>query len=118
MNHVSRLDIARAAGVPLALLLVLSVQCVCSGPDPVTGPPTAPVVIEQTCKLPPKPVLPTPQSVTVPAAPDGGLLICFEAAEANALRQRDAVLKQWVREVLARCGSQEVRDAGSSSDSD
>ena len=111
MNHVpSRCEIAIA--VVGALLLVFGLDCACSGPRPVTGPgSTVPVVIRRTCELPPKPVLPTAKPTVV--NDDEGLLICFEAAEANALRERDAKLKQWIREVLVRCGDKGTSDAGS-----
>lgn len=88
------------------VLLVVCVDCACSKPNPVTGPP---VIVENRCELPPKPALPTPKA----HRPDDGDLICFTPGEANKLRERDAKLKQWVREVLARCSTEETKDAGS-----
>lgn len=92
----------------LAVMLVVGVDCACRKPNPVTGPP---VIIEKRCKLPPKPTLPEPQS----HRPTDGGLHCFTSEEANKLRHRDAVLKQWIREVLARCSDThtEAPDAGS-----
>lgn len=96
------------------VLLVLGSSFSCKPPKPVYQTP--PVVVENRCELPPKPVLPTPES----HRPGDRKLICFTPEEANKLRQRDAVLKQWVREVLARCGpvAEETKDAGSTSAKD
>lgn len=90
-----------------ASLLVCAAAC----PHNKPAAPVAPVVVENSCTLPPKPELPTPQ------AHRNGDLICFTPEEANKLRERDAKLKQWVREVLARC-SEEKEDAGSPSSKD
>lgn len=87
------------------VLLAIVLDCACC-PAPVTGPP---VIVENRCELPPKPVLPTAKA----HRPNDGDLICFTPEEANKLRERDAKLKQWVREVLARCSTEaQTDDAG------
>ena len=99
-----------------ALLLVVGVDCACRKSSVHTGPPVPPVIVERRCELPPKPVLPTPKA----HRPGDGSLTCFTPEEANKLRERDAKLKQWIREVLARCASdaEEAKDAGSTSTED
>lgn len=87
-----------------SILLVLSLDCACSSGhrrDPVTR-----LHVVQACKLPPKPVLPTPRAIL------DGDRICYTAAEALKLKERDARLKQWVREALLACPA-EAWDAGS-----
>lgn len=75
----------------------------------------SPVMVETTCKLPPTPVLPTPQ----PTATLRDGMVCFDAENAVQLKQRDAKLKQWIRETIARCSEpKEADDAGSSSSKD
>ena len=77
----------------------------------------SPVQVETTCKLPPIPTLPTPQPVAT--LRDG--TICFDAENAVQLKERDAMLKQWIRETIARCSEpskSEAKDAGSSSPTD
>lgn len=107
------MNVREVCGVfSVAALLALGWNCACtSGKRPVTGPPVPPVIVEKRCVLPPKPVLPTPKA----HRPNDGGLIAFTATEANKLRERDAKLKQWIREVLARCSdvSALVEDAGS-----
>lgn len=98
-----------AVSVAVGIVITHIVLASCR-PEPITGPPRAPVVVENRCALPPKPELPLPKS----HRPGDGGLICFTPEEANKLRERDAKLKQWVREVRARCG-EEVQDAGSPS---
>lgn len=98
-----------------SILLVIGLDCACSQPAVHTGPPV-PVVVEQTCRLPPVPQLPTATAAIISLdGGSGGRYICFEPEQANRLRARDAKLKQWIREVVARCGSvaKEARDAGS-----
>lgn len=94
----------------LAAILFGAFTCLHNKPP---EPVVAPVVVESTCTLPPKPELPTPKA----HRPGDGDLICFTPEEANKLRERDAKLKQWVREVLARC-REETQDAGSNSTED
>jgi hypothetical protein len=91
-----------------AILLVLSLDCACCDKPPITGPPRPPVIVESRCELPPKPELPRPQA----HRPGDGGIIAFTPEEANKLRERDAKLKQWIREVLARCGDTAVTEAG------
>jgi len=97
-----------------AVLLVVGIDCACCT-KPMAGPQVPPVIVESRCELPPKPVLPTPRAHRPPEH-DG--LICYTPEEANKLRERDAKLKQWIREVLARCSREEARDAGSPSAKD
>lgn len=81
-------------------------------PKPPVIPPT---VVEKTCDLPPVPVLPVAQTVSG-CDPK---LFCYDAEGALAVVERDGKLRQWVREVVARCGGRpaanptEKPDAGS-----
>lgn len=88
-------------------------SCCSSCPKPPVGPPT---VVEKPCELPPVPVLPVAQTVSG-CDPK---LFCYNAEGAMAIVERDGKLRQWVKEVVARCGDHpapkptEARDAGSS----
>lgn len=81
-------------------------------PPPKVVPPA---VVEAPCELPPLPKLPTAKSVTA-CAPK---LICYDMEGAVSIVERDSMLRQWVKEVHARCSRKptsqpaEKPDAGS-----
>lgn len=110
--HEAKAMFRRALYVALGVsFLLLGWNCACCDKPPVTGPPVPPVIVEKRCVLPPKPLLPTPKA----HRPGDGGLIAFTPEEALKLHERDAKLKQWIREVLARCSDVRlaVEDAGS-----
>lgn len=76
---------------------MLGSACCKDCPPPQVKPPT---VVEVPCKLPPVPVsLPVAKTVDA-CAPK---LICYDVEGAVAVAERDAVLRQWVKEANARC---------------
>lgn len=92
--------------------------CCKTCPPPSVGPPA---VIEKACELPPVPRLPVARSIKPGTNGCPERLFCYDVDNAMAIADRDGRLRQWVAEVVARCGKNpashptEARDAGSSS---
>lgn len=75
----------------------------CSRPEPPKV-----VTVERTCNLPPK--IKLPRVVQTPCElPSGRELVCYDMKNAALLAKREADMKEWIRDVRARCGSQSGR---------
>ena len=82
-------------GTPILLALTLAGCC---GTCP--KPPTTVVAVERPCQLPPPIQLAAvPRDKTCPAD-----RVCFTIPAAGQLAKNLANLKDWIREVRARCG--------------
>lgn len=74
----------------------------CPKPQPCpTCPPAKVITVEKACELPPPVTLP---AVTRADCGSTGLVACFDVPNAALLAQREAALKDWIRETRARCG--------------
>jgi len=107
---VSALEVVTYAIIAAVLLAVFALA-LAGCPCPPELPPRV-VTVPRDCPLPPIPSLPTVQTV------DGGdpKLLCYDVQRAVLLAQRDSLMRQWIKEVVARCGGQGAVDAGVPSD--
>ena len=90
--------------VVLTIVPVCAMFCACREASPPLQWPHPPAV--SACELPPTPVLPA-VSRTEDNCPDN--LVCFDLENAAKIAVREQRMKDWIREVKARCGP---RDAG------
>jgi len=75
----------------------------CPKPQPCPScPPAKVVTVEKACELPPPITLPAVTRSDCGAG--SGLVACFDVPNAALLAQREAALKDWIRETRARCG--------------
>lgn len=63
-------------------------------------PPCPQPVSVQVCHLPSGPSIPVPERTEVDCPAD---YVCYDTTNAAKLAGRDSILKQWIREVKARC---------------
>jgi len=101
---ITALEIATYT-IIVAVLVAIFALALTGCPCPPEPPPRV-VLVSKPCPLPPTPALPVVQTLDAGDAK----LFCYDMSRALLLAQRDSLMRSWIKEVIARCGS--APDAG------